>query len=671
MARSSDFSFVIRRVAMAAAVAACTLLGTAAQAAIIITPLGTPRILVPDAPTLNRLKTSMSSGAPAATRFKNYVDAQMGGADYYDFAAWHAALMYQVTGKAAYCDYAVDMTDDFVKSEEALINANQRATVAGDSYLYVGPTIGNVSMVYDWCRAQMTASQRSRWVTYANQAVWNVWNHEQAKWGNGSYPWSGWSVDNPSNNYYYSFLRATMLLGLASHDENTLAPEWINKFRYEKIQNQLVPTFNRDLTGGGSREGTGYGTAMRELFDLYYLWEKSTTDRIADLTPHTLASFDKFMHDIVPTLNRLAPTGDHARDSTAAFFDYHREYLEILSHLYPNDPMTGLSKTLLAQSSVPKMENGFEFWVDYVFDQSAFAGRPLEQLYPAHWGSGTGQFSMRSAWNKQGAYANLICGPYTESHAQRDQGSFVMYKGNWLAFDENINSHSGIAQYEATHNLVRIEKDGQVVTQTWDKSCLMLALADKPLYAYGLARVTPMYAGKSSVVKVEREFLFLKPSTFVVFDRVKTSGSGIRRVWTLNLPAKPTVNGNKLTMTNGGHELDVVRLAPEGLTPQVLYWPNLDDDMNAGHRVDVVDSGGDRSEFLHVLGADNAFSSAVRSDVDGKTGAKIKLANGDTATVRFSIDGTGGTLLIRDTAGQVRLKTTLPKTVQTLPRLAD
>ena len=136
----------INRVAMAAAVAACTVLGAAAQAAIIITPLGTPRILVPDAPTLSRLKTSMSGGNAAATRFKNYVDAQMNGADYYDFAAWHAALMNQVTGNAAYCDYAVDMTDDFVKSEEALINANQRATVAGDSYLYVGPTIGNLSM---------------------------------------------------------------------------------------------------------------------------------------------------------------------------------------------------------------------------------------------------------------------------------------------------------------------------------------------------------------------------------------------------------------------------------------------------------------------------------------------------------------------------------------------
>jgi len=181
---------------------------------------------------------------------------------------------------------------------------------------------------------------------------------------------------------------------------------------------------------------------MKGLFDLYYWWEKSTTERIADLTPHTLASFDKFMHDIVPTLDRVAPTGDHARDSTASLFDYHREYLEILSRLYPADVMAGLSKTLLSQSSVKSMSQGFEAWIDYVYDQSDIATQPMTRLPTAHWGAGTGQFSMRSAWATDASYANLICGPYTESHAHHDQGSFVFFKGNWLAFDENIDSHS-------------------------------------------------------------------------------------------------------------------------------------------------------------------------------------------------------------------------------------
>ncbi len=624
-----------------------------------------------DTATISRLRTSLSANAAAATRFKALVDAEVAGARAYDFKPWYAALMGQITGTTSYCTFAVARTEAFVASEEALFQNNQRAVVAGDSYLEVGGMIGNVALVYDWCRPQMTAAQRTRWANYGNQAVWNVWNYNQAKWGNTTYAWSGWSIDNPSNNYYYSFLRATMLLGLATYGENTQAQGWLDKFRTEKIANQLVPTFNRDLAGGGSREGTGYGVAMKGLFDLYYWWEKSTGQRIADLTPHTLASLEKFMHDVVPTLDRIAPTGDHARDSTASLFDYHREYLEILSRLYPTDVMAGVSKTLLAQSSVPRMYNSFEAWVDFLYDQADITAQPLSRLPTARWGSGTGQFSMRSAWATDATYANLICGPYTESHAHRDQGSFVLFKGNWLAFDENINSHSGIAQDEVNHNLVRIEQNGAVVTQPGNSSCSMLALADNAVYSYGLARVTPVYSGKAVVAKVEREFLLIKPSTLVVLDRVQTTGTGVRRVWTLNLPGTPTVTGDRLTSMSGNNQLDVVRLAPTGLASTVVSWPSANSDMSAGSRVDVADSTGDTSVFLNVLGADRAFSTAVRSDATGQTGALITLANGSTATVRFSTAGTGGTLEIRNQAGQVTSTGALPTTIQTPPRLAN
>ena len=74
-----------------------------------------------------------------------------------------------------------------------------------------------------------------------------------------------------------------MLLGLASHGENPDAPTWLYQFRTAKLRNQLFPTFNRDLVGGGSREGTGYGTAMKNLWRLYDWWERSTGDNVAGI----------------------------------------------------------------------------------------------------------------------------------------------------------------------------------------------------------------------------------------------------------------------------------------------------------------------------------------------------------------------------------------------------
>ena len=633
----------------------------------MIQPLGTPRILISDAATLTRYRNLVNTGAASATRFKSLVDAEVAGNRAYDFQPWYAALMGKITGSASYCSFAVARTESFVASEEALISANQRATVAGDSYLEVGPIIGNVALVYDWCRDSMTATQRTRWMNYANQAVWNVWNYQQAKWGSTTYAWSGWSIDNPVNNYYYSFLEATMLLGLATYGENSQAQAWIDKFRTAKIANQLVPTFNRDLTGGGSREGTGYGTAMKNLWRIYDWWEKSTGERIASLTPHTLSSITHLMHQITPTLDRLAPTGDHARDSTAALFDYHRDYLQVLMRLYPNERQSGIAKSLLAASSVPRMANSFMYYSDFLYDSADLTARPLTDLSTAYWGSGTGQFPMRSSWARDAAFANFICGPYSESHAHHDQGSFVVFKGNWLAYDSNVASASGIEQAENLHNLVRVEQNGTVITQREGApQCQMLALAENANYAYGVARVTPIYDGKAGIVKVEREFLFLKPGTFIVFDRVQTSGTGMRRVWTLNTPVTPTVNGDSFSVVNGANRLDVTRLSPSGLTSQVNAWSGSGI-ASSGSRVDVADSNGDSSLFLHVMGTDGSVSSSTRSDATGQTGAQVTMSNGRTAIVRFSSTGTGGTLEIRDAGGAVLSSGALPTTVTAPP----
>ena len=82
----------------------------------------------------------------------------------------------------------------------------------------------------------------------------------------------------------------TMLLGLATYHEQPEGPEWVERFRTTKIEEQLVPTYLEQLAGGGSREGTGYGTAMMNLFHLQDLWEQTTGQDIAGLTPHTRES---------------------------------------------------------------------------------------------------------------------------------------------------------------------------------------------------------------------------------------------------------------------------------------------------------------------------------------------------------------------------------------------
>jgi hypothetical protein len=628
-----------------------------------------PRILLADDQTKARLVASLSARDEAAVRFRRWVDAQLSGQKGYAFEPWYAALMSQLTGEASYCRFAVDATETWVASEEALIAAGKRAQVAGDSYLHVGSIVGGLAIVYDWCHGLLAPAQRERWVAYANRAVENVWNHRGARWGEASHPWTGWGTDNPANNYYYSFLRATMLLGIATLGENPSAPTWLETFRKRRIERELVPVFTRDLEGGGSREGTGYGTAMKGLFQLYEWWERSTGERIADLTPHTRASMAHMIHAIVPTLDALAPTGDHSRDSTAALFDYHREYLLVGAALYPDDRVSGVSRSLLERSSVPRMSQGFNYVHDFLYAPRAAKSETGTTLSTTYWAPGTGQLYMRSGWNRDATYLAFSCGPYTESHAHRDQGSFVLFNRGWLAYDQNIASHSGIEQDEEMHNLVRLVQGGTTVKQVWNASCALEALSEGPDHVHARAAVTGSYRGRAGVERVERDIVFLKPDVVVVYDRLVTAPS-MQRIWTMNLPGAPTLEPDGFSYSNGKSRMKVLRVVPASGDPRLTEWKRVRRDHSAGVRVDLEDSGRADAEFLHVVSINDSVRSVERVQGAERTGAVISLADGRSVSVGFARNGRESAVEIRAADGSIRHGAPLPRGVTAPPLFA-
>lgn len=643
-----------------------------------IAPLGSPRILLSDNTTLSRLQTLMQANTTSATRFKEIVDNQIAGVDeYWYFQYWHAALLGKVLNQAHYCQYAVKKTDEFIKSEEVIINKNQRPTIAYDSYLEIGPIIANTSIVYDWCRSTMDNTQRQRWRKYANQAVWNIWHPAQAKWGNKSHPWSGWAIDNPSNNYYYSFLEATMLLGLATYGENAQALTWLNQFRITKLENQLFPTFNQTLQGGGSREGTGYGVSMQELWRLYDWWEHSTGERIADNTLHTKASLAAMLFQITPSLVRLNPTGDHARDSTAMLFDYHRNYLQILMQLYPDELASGIAKTVLANSSVKEMQSPFMFVWDYLYDSSNISSQSPTLLNTVYHSKGTGQLAIRSDWNlnpKNATHINFICGAYTENHAHRDQGSFTLFQRNWLAYDANIDSHSGIQQEEPFHNLVRFEKNGTLLNQGMSfvneaAPCMLRGLAQKNYYTYAMADIKPVYKLHPEIIRNEREMIFISPSILVLLDRINTN-TNTKKIWTLNLPQKPSISGNKTTLirkTNTiQHQLDVIRLSPIKPIIKINDWKLINADLSNGYRLDVTDNSTSPTYFLHVFDINKSVKIANLINNSLQIGTYIELNNNKKINIKFNKNTRGGSIIIKNSLSNLIVNEDLPTTIQTL-----
>ncbi len=618
-------------------------------------PSAHPRIYL--GPNKARLSAALTNATLAAVTFRTKVDAWYAGSSIWGFQAWNGALLSQVSGDPKYCTKAVAVVESQVRTAEAKIAVNAAPEVAGDSYLQIGEMIGDLAIVYDWCHAQTTSTQRARWVKYANQAVWNVWNYTAAKWGTAAIPWSGWSVDNPSNNYYYSFLRATMLLGLATKGENTQADAWLTKFRDEKIVNQLVPTFNADLVNGASREGTGYGVAMRRLFELYDWWKATTGESLATATPHTRKSMLAFIHQTMPTLDKVAPTGDHARDSTATFFDYHRDYLQELMQSFPTDSLARRAKYLLANSNVRTMSQAFMVGYDFINDNPAITLTALTGLNTTYNAKGIGQVYARSGWDKGATWVNLIAGAYTESHAHQDQGSLMIYKGGWLAYDANVASHSGLAQDTTAHSLVRIDSGGAPVEQVGATISKVVALKKGAGYVYVSTDVTPAYRGHAAIQKVHREMLYLEPNAVIVFDRVQTT-TGTTQTWQLVSPTAAAISGNTATITNAGHTLKVTRMAPSSATVSNYAFSSTSD-FSGGFRLDQKVAGGDQ-RYLHVLSVDGAVTSQTAAGTSSQPGVTVNLSTGKQVTIKFNRDMVGGSLTIDG------VTTTLVAGVQTL-----
>lgn len=535
----------------------------------------------------------VDSASPEYARFKAYVDRAVAGNFDYGFAAADAAFLYRITGQAPYARLAVSLVDAQVTAAEDAIANGERPEIAGDSYLYVGPMLLDLAFTYDWCAAHTTPAQRTRWSAYAEQAVWNVWHHQQAQWQGHPFPWSGWATDQPGNNYYYSFIEATMAWGLAG-DRST----WLDLLAGDKLP--LVQDYVAGIDGGGSQEGSGYGLSHRTLFRLYRMWRDAAAGYpdVANTNAHLTDSILWWIHATVPTRDRVAAIGDQARVSEPVIYDYHRD----------------LMLEARAMTTDTAAQENASWWLHHISDQTmqsssnyrynllpaGGAGMPPAALtYPA---AGTGQLFSRTGWDKDALWLNFSAGPYVQSHAHQDQGAFTLFRGDWLAVTENIWTHSGIQQGTETNNIVRFEHGGTIVPQREGTTSTMTVTPGANGDVHAVADLTPAYGAGSAVTSWQRTIDFAARK-LTVHDTFATT-AGTYAVFQVNLPVKPVISGQ--TARAGGLTIRV--LAPANASLGALDWTTrsgADETYRKGWRLDV--SGGTSGYLVELDSGDEIF----------------------------------------------------------------
>lgn len=518
-------------------------------------------------------------------RFKGFVDRAVAGDPDYGFSATDAAYMYRLTGERPYGVLAVRMVEAQVGAAEAAMASGHAPPIADDSYLDVGPMLRDLALAYDWCGDLVTPNQKARWKAYADQALANVWHPYVARWGGRWRPGNGWAIEDPGNNYFYSFLQATMYWSLASD-----SPAWKAFLQQDRLP--LLTAYVAKLPGGGSREGTSYGASFRTLFGLYRLWRDATGKDLANANAHLTDTIYYWVHATVPTMDQFAPIGDQPRVSVPELYDYERQLMLEACTLTRDGAAASVASWWLHHISIKKMTNGFNARHDLLSAGDAGTA-PRELVYYA---SGVGQLFARTDWSKKAMWLDFSAGTYDQSHAHQAQGAVTLFAGDWLAVSENIWSHSGIQQGTETNNVVRFERGGAPVPQvTPTTSSLKLTKTGPSGEVHAVADLTPAYGGNPAVRAWQRSIDF-KDRVLTVHDTFAT-GPGTMAVFQLNVPVQPTIKGN--TATAGRLRMTV--LSPAGASLSAVDWTKVDKDYTRGWRIDVRGQG---NQFIVQLEAD-------------------------------------------------------------------
>ena len=428
----------------------------------------------------------------------------------YGFDAFRASLAYVISGDERFNVKAHDMVMAYVTAAEMAISSGKAPAIARDSYLHAYREVSAIIFPLFWC--DFTAEEEQRALAIVTQTVSNIWNPATASWGGNLFKWSGWSINNPENNYHFSFLGATVLEALYTLDEAKLA---VAKQKLERL------AAAHNFKGGGSREGTGYGTAHAAMFEVFKIWELSTGETFEEMTQHALDSQGYWLHATTPDKKFIATLGDQARNSAGQIYDYHRTLT--LS--------AGRLSGLMVEPEPPTMKDGFNFHQDMVrpeiFDEFT---QSLSHK------SDIGHYFARSSWENSGTYLAFRAGLRSESHMGQEMGAFDLWNGNWLTNSEISRSKSGIKQTTDWFNVVRFERSGVIVPQKFRAEASATITDDEETWV-AESDMTPLYTG----VIWKRIITFTRPNTV----RIEDQYSGAEGIFQLQLPVEPIVEGNK------------------------------------------------------------------------------------------------------------------------------
>lgn len=174
-----------------------------------------------------------------------------------------------------------------------------------------------------------------------------------------------------------------------------------------------------------------------------------------------------------------------------------------------------------------------------------------------------GQIFMRSGAGENDTYAFFSSGGIITQHRHYDNNNFVIYKKGFRALDSGTRPQPGqhLSHYyprTVAHNCILIKMPGEEFPKYWGSPAAsetplpipndggqqkiigskVIGYSQNDQYVYIASDATEAYHPEKAG-EVIRQFLFIQPDVFVVFDKVESTSPDYKKTWLLHTAAEP------------------------------------------------------------------------------------------------------------------------------------
>ncbi len=378
---------------------------------------------------------------------------------------------------------------------------------------------------------------------------------------------------------------------------------------------------NASANGGSNTATAAYaaGAYYIQEYNFFYTWQSAIGGNFAEKFP----KLSLFPNWLLWTMIQ-GPDGKTLEYGTGDAWHTDNKlrmpslYLIQYKHFYKktNPEMCKVVDFLLSKITSHKDE--YSFYKSFLYSSSSMSSIPLlfdipdidkkssdkiiKNMPKAENFPILGQTFMNTGWDEDSTYCLFTAGAKTKTHKQYDENNFVIYKKGFLALDSGTRGSTGMKDYKnydeehmrnyyrisIAHNCILIKmKDEKLPKTGWPVRKVpcandggmskligadLLAFQTNEKFTYVASDSTKTYH-EDKASKVVRQFVFVYPDFFVVYDRIVSKGPNQNKTWLLHTQNEPVIKNSITETTHWGGKLFCKTLLPKNAVIKKIGGP--------------------------------------------------------------------------------------------------